>query len=76
MLTLTQGKQLGPGDIALLVRDANGQLIDPISITYSIVSIDPQGTQVLVTPPQVVPKRSSQGAYFIGITIPTVWNGS
>lgn len=58
------------------MRDSSGALIDPASITYSIFSIDPQGIQTLVTPPQAVPKRSSQGAYYVNLTIPTVWNGS
>jgi len=74
--TLTTEKTLGPGDLALLVRDANGALIDPISLTYSIFSIDPSGSPVLVTQPQMVPHRASQGAYYIRMTIPTVWNGS
>ena len=75
MITLCPNKMLGPGDLSLLVRDSNGALIDPSSITYSIFSEESNGNQVLVTPPQSVPSRSSQGAYFINITVPTIWNG-
>jgi len=76
MITLTQCKPLGPGDLSLLVRDSTGALIDPASITYSIFSVDPQGVQVLVTPPQSVPARSSQGAFYVNLTVPTLWSGS
>lgn len=42
MVTLTQGQKLGPGEISILVRDSNGQLIDPILITYSIFQVTSQ----------------------------------
>jgi hypothetical protein len=73
MITLTQSKPLGPGDLSLLVRDSNGTLIDPQSISYSIFNIDANAGAVLVSPPQAVPARASQGAYFANITIPTNW---
>lgn len=74
MTTLTQGKPLGPGDLSLLVRDSNGALIDPTSITFSIFSIDPLNGAVLVTLPNMVPARVSVGAYFVNITVPTNWS--
>jgi hypothetical protein len=76
MITLTQSKPLGAGDLSLLVRDSNGALIDPQSITYSIFSIDPT-TQapVLVYGPQAAPTRASQGAYYVKLTVPTNWQG-
>lgn len=39
MITLTQGKTLTAGDLAILVRDAQGALLDPQSITYTIFQI-------------------------------------
>jgi hypothetical protein len=38
-ITLSQGKTLTAGDLAILVRDAQGQLYDPQSISYSIFQI-------------------------------------
>lgn len=42
MVTHTQGKQLGSGDLNILVRDSNGALIDPAQISYSIFQISSQ----------------------------------
>ena len=39
METLTQGKQLGPGDLSILVRDTRGALVEPCIITYSIFQL-------------------------------------
>ena len=76
MRTLTQGKPLGPGDLALLVRDTNGALIDPASLTYSIFSINPQtNASTLMAGPQATPTRASVGAFFVPITVPTNWQG-
>lgn len=102
MITLTQGKTLSAGDLAILVRDAQGMLLDPVGITYSIFHIadqiplkptqayeydlhqqqtmqggpplPPQG-MTLVGQPNCIPKRVSQGAYIVPITIPTTWKG-
>lgn len=73
MLVLTQGKTLMPGDLGLNCRDEGGNLIDPVSITYSIFSVDPSGAKTLVTPPQSAPMRASQGTYYIAMTVPTSW---
>ena len=76
MITLTQSKPLGPGDLALLVRDSNGALTDPVSLTYSIFSINPQnGGASLVAGPQSAPARAGQGAFYVNITVPTNWQG-
>ena len=100
MVTLTVGKNLGPGDLSILLRDTNGALVDPVNISYSIFQLDKQiptkvtpaysydqmqpnhlpshsvnPEAVLVYGPKSVPKRSSQGAYFINITVPSLWHG-
>ena len=76
MITLAQGKPLGPGDLALLVRDANGALVDPVLINFTIFSVDPNSSvQTLIYGPQAAPARASQGAYYVPITVPTGWNG-
>ena len=99
METLSQGKQLGPGDLSLLVRDQNGALIDPVLVTYSIfqltdrvptfsareyefdlkqpnhMGVNPEQNLVLVTPPKLIPARSSLGAFYVNQVVPTLWNG-
>lgn len=76
IITLAQGKSLGPGDLALLVRDANGALVDPVLINFSIFTVDPNSSvQTLIYGPQAAPARASLGAYYVPITIPTGWNG-
>jgi hypothetical protein len=101
VITLSQNKPLGPGDLNILIRDANGALVDPINLTYSIFQvstqiptvgarayeydlIQPSGMKVsdpytlqnltLVSQPKQVPTRSSQGAYYINMTVPN-WQG-
>jgi hypothetical protein len=39
MVTLTQGKSLTAGDLAILVRDGQGALLDPQNISFSIFQI-------------------------------------
>src|SRR5208337_959464 len=101
-ITLTQGKTLTAGDLAILVRDAQGALLDPQNITYSIFQISqsipvkptqayeydllqpvnmqggpplpPEGL-ALVGQPNCIPKRASQGVYWVNITVPTTWSG-
>ena len=36
---------------------------------------NPETNLILMTAPKVVPYRSSQGAYFVRMTVPTVWRG-
>lgn len=36
MIVLTQGQATGTADLAILVRDAQGNLVDPVSISYTI----------------------------------------
>jgi hypothetical protein len=72
---LTQGKVLGSGDLNLLVRDSQNNILDPYNIAYSIFQLDEQGNQTLVAGPQATPTRASAGAYYINITIPTTWHG-
>lgn len=42
MIVLTQGKQLGAGDLSILWRDNQGALVDPIQLTYSIFQTSTQ----------------------------------
>lgn len=42
IIVLTVGKTLGPGDLSIAPRDANGSLVDPAMITYSIFQLDKQ----------------------------------
>jgi len=39
MVTFTQGTTLGPNNLSILVRDANGALIDPALLNYTIFKI-------------------------------------
>ena len=39
MIVLTQGQQTGTADLAILVRDAQGNLVDPVSISYSVFKL-------------------------------------
>lgn len=39
MVTFTQGQSLGPDSLSILVRDAQGALLDPQNITFSIFHI-------------------------------------
>jgi hypothetical protein len=39
MIVLTQGQATGPQDLAILVRDAQGNLVDPVSISYTIYKL-------------------------------------
>lgn len=39
MIVLTQGQATGPADLAILVRDASGNLVDPVSISYTIYKL-------------------------------------
>lgn len=75
MVILAAGQTLGHGDLSILVRNASGHMIDPFFIAYDIFSINEKGEESLVTPPQLVPKRSGQGSYHVPITIPSVWRG-
>lgn len=75
MLVLTQGKTLSPGDLGLNCRDESGQLIDPVSITYSIFSVDQMGIRTLASPPLMIPVRTSLGTFSVAMTIPTTWLG-
>ena len=75
-IPLNQGKQLGPGDLSLLVRDSQNNIIDPFSITFSIFQVDDSGNQTLVFGPKSTPGRSGVGAFFVNITIPVTWHGS
>lgn len=77
--TFFQNKPLGVGDLSLLIRDSNGTLFDPAVITYTIYQVDNSinpPTLTAVTTPDQVPARSSIGAYYINMTIPSVWSGN
>lgn len=39
MIVLTQGQQTGTADLAILVRDASGNLVDPVNITYTVFKL-------------------------------------
>ncbi len=39
MIVLTQGQITGSADLAILIRDASGNLIDPVSISYTIYKL-------------------------------------
>lgn len=71
-----QGKLLGPGDLSLLVRDSQNNILDPYNISYTIFQTDDQGNQTLAAGPMSAPTRISVGAYAVKITIPTTWHGS
>jgi len=75
MITLTQGKTLGAGDLSILVRDSKGCLIDPAQISYSIFQISPQvpikvrgAYEYDLLQPNVMPEAAfqPQGAVLVG----------
>lgn len=74
MIALAQGKQLGPGDLALTVRDEMGAPFAPASISYSIFSVQ-NGVEALASQPNLTPASNGTGLYHISMTIPTLWNG-
>lgn len=79
MINFAQGKQLGTGDLNIIIRDESGSLYDPAQITYSIFAIDPiSKADVLVTLPNTVPVKDdgSNGIFHVAMTIPTTWEGS
>jgi|SRR5271157_1160832 len=39
MIVLTQGMKTGTADLAILVRDASGSLVDPVSISYTVYKL-------------------------------------
>jgi hypothetical protein len=39
MIVLTKGQQTGTQDLAILVRDAQGNLVDPVNISYSVFKL-------------------------------------
>lgn len=73
MLSITQGKPLTPGDLAILTRDAQGVLVNPVSIVYSIFALDANDQLQLMSQPRQVPANAGMGAYYVNITIPTTW---
>jgi hypothetical protein len=75
MRVLIQGKQLGPGDLGLVPRGERGEMVDPVSISYTIYKIDEDGTKTLASEPISRPGRKGIGVYFVPITVPTVWEG-
>lgn len=75
MRVFNQGRTLSPGDLGLNVRDSNGQLIDPASISYAMFAQAPDGTLTLASPPKLQPCRNSTGVYSIAGSIPTDFYG-
>ncbi len=76
MLALSQGKNLGSGDLSITTRDESGVPFDPSAITYSIFSVDPNTqSQTLVSQPNSTPSFLASGQYYVSMTIPTLWNG-
>lgn len=75
MVILAAGKTLGHGDLSILVRDGQGRMVDPFTVSYDIFVVNEKGEESLVTPPQSVPRRASHGSYFVPITVPAAWHG-
>ncbi len=74
MVTLTSGKTLGSGDLALYVRDGQGSPVVPASISYTIFSKDPaSGVLTPMTQPKLAPASTELGLYYIPGAIPTAW---
>jgi hypothetical protein len=79
MQTLILGKTLGAGDLSLAVRDTNGSLVTPASLSYSIFqlvngvptpAVDAQGP---ITNRTTGMSNPCTGTYYINMTIPTSW---
>jgi hypothetical protein len=73
VIVQTQGKTLGPGDLGILIHDANGMLMNPTAINYDIYS-NVSGVFSPVVLSQT-PGNTNIGAYYVPITIPTSWEG-
>lgn len=76
MIALTQNKPLGPGDLNILIRGANGVLYDPALISYSIFFVDPVSrAETLMSMPNQTPNKDGVGIYSVQMTIPSTWSG-
>lgn len=76
MISFASSKPLGPGDLNILIRDENGVLFDPHTISYSIFSVDvTTNVQSLMSQPDSCPYRDSVGTYHVSMSIPSTWSG-
>lgn len=76
MIAFSQGRPLGVADLSLTVRDEGGAPYNPDSISYSIFSVDPVSqAQTLVSQPNQTPGTTGTGAFYVPMTIPSLWNG-
>ncbi len=65
-----RGKELsGTDGLTITVKDSNGSLIDPNSISYNIYDFT-TGSEVLLPPSNRVPVRHSTGFYYASFMIP------
>lgn len=64
-----RGQVLGPSDLSISIRDAQGNLTDPRAITYSIFDFT-TGVEVLIGSPNVEPASTGVGEFYAQTTIP------
>jgi hypothetical protein len=73
MISFSVGKQLGPGDLSLTVRDTNGQPQVPAYISYSIFNIGDKQPSLVSDPRSIPANGLTTGQYYINTTVPTSW---
>jgi hypothetical protein len=64
-----RGTTTGPSDLAITIRDMNGNLIDPFRLEYAIYDTT-TGLQVLMGSPVNTPIRTSVGQFYAQVVIP------
>lgn len=74
MITFASGKQLGPGDLNIVLRDESGAVFNAYSITYTLYQIV-DNNKVLVGTVDSDPVFDATGIYHVALTIPTTWAG-
>ena len=74
MIAIASGRQLGPGDLSITIRDENGAPFNPATITFSILSTV-NGVETLMSQPNLTPQQRWTGVYYVQMAIPTIWTG-
>jgi len=64
-----KGQTLGPEDLKIAIRNAQGVLTDPYAITYSLFDYT-TGVEVLIGTPNQVPASVGIGEFYVQTTLP------
>ena len=64
-----KGYTLSPNDLQIVIRDINGNPIDPYYIVYSLYDAT-TGLEVLIGSPDLTPATTGVGMYYANATVP------